>query len=469
MKAYLLIFLFLLPFCFCAILAQSDKELLGEDIKSDTDFFNAMKSNRQWPSYRGFFACGYLDNTNIPDSFNVETGYNIKWSHEIPGLGLSCPAIWDDKVYITTAISENDDEGYRTGMYGDVAPVDDDSEHSWKLFCIDHDNGEILWERTMHEGVPAVKRHPKSSHANTTVATDGNNVVVFLGTEGLYCYNSEGELLWERDFGLIMAAWHVMESAEWEFSSSPVIFQNKVIIQADARNQAFVAVLDLETGETLWKNERDEIPGWTTPNIYFDDSEARVVVNGYKHRGAYDLATGIEIWKMSGGGDIPVPTPVVWKDLIFFNSAHGRHSPLMAIYNDARGEIEYPKNENDPGDDFAWFYKRGASYMSTVLVYDSLLYRLRWNGNLACYDARTGDEIYNQTIHPTSFIASPVGSDGKLYLISEEGNLYIVKAGREYNLLSRIPLGGISLVTPGITEDAIVFRTVDKIFAVSEN
>jgi len=340
--------------------------------------------------------------------------------------------------------------------------------HTWVLYCIDRNSGSVRWEEIMYEGIPAVKRHPKSSHANTSVATDGENVIVFLGSEGLYCYDVKGKLRWKRDFGLIMSAWNLVESAEWEFSSSPVIFQDKVVIQADALNQAFVAVLDLETGETIWKTERDEIPGWCTPNIYFDQKKARVVVNGYKHRGAYDLQTGEEVWKMSGGGDIPVPTPVIWKDLIYFNSAHGRHVPLMAVKNGAVGELTYPESDTTFSEAFAWFYDRGGAYMTSVVVYDSLLYRFRWSGNLACYDARSGKEIYSNSVNPRSFIASPVISDGKIYLVAEEGMVYIVKAGKEYELLHALPLGEISLVTPGMVEGMIVFRTAGRLIAVGE-
>ena len=243
--------------------------LLGSQVDSDVSFFNSMETNRQWPSYRGYFASGYLDNANLPDSFNVETSYNVKWNTEIPGMGLSCPVIWDDRIYITTAISEEDDEGYQTGIYGDNEPVQDSSEHRWMIYCIEKSSGMILWEQEACRGIPMVKRHPKSSHANTTVATDGTHVVVFFGSEGLYCYNNEGSLLWERNFGLINSAWDVVESAQWEFCSSPVMFQDKVIIQADALNTAFVAVLDLFSGETIWRQERDEITGWCTPNIYF--------------------------------------------------------------------------------------------------------------------------------------------------------------------------------------------------------
>ncbi len=443
------------------------QSLLAETVHSDVELFQSMESNRQWPSYRGYFASGYMDNVHLPDSFHINSGHHVRWKIPISGLGLSCPVIWDDRVIVTTAVGEGEDAGYRTGLYGDIEPVEDSSVHSWRVICLNLKSGEILWDREAYRGVPQVKRHPKSSHANTTVATDGSRVVAFFGSEGLYCYSMDGKLLWKRDFGLIRSAWNVVESAEWEFSSSPVIFQDKVILQADALNTSFVAVLDLFTGKTIWRKERDEIAGWCTPNIYFDGSKARMVVNGYHHRAGYDLQTGEEIWRMAGGGDIPVPTPVVWKDLIYFNSAHGRHAPLMAIKNSSKEEIPYPETEEFIAEEFAWFYDRGGAYMTSVLVYDSLLYRLRWNGNLMCFHARTGVVIYETTISPASFIACPVAADNRIYAISEEGELFIIQAGNSYELLKMIPLGEPSLVTPAIAEGVMVLRTAGHLIAVS--
>jgi outer membrane protein assembly factor BamB len=261
----------------------------------------------------------------------------------------------------------------------------------------------------------------------------------------------------------------VVPSAEWEFSSSPIIFRDKVIIQADALNTAFVAVLDLNSGETLWRKERDEIPGWCTPNLYFDGENPRVVVNGYKHRGAYDLETGSEIWKMEGGGDIPIPTPIIWKDLVIFNSAHGRHAPLMAIRNSASGTLAYPEYDTVSAGHIAWFQDRSGAYMSSVMVYDGLLYRMRWNGNLACLLPETGEILYEETVHPSSFVASPVAADGKVYLVSETGDVYVIQAGRDYKMLKKISLGEDSLVTPGIAPGMMIFRTATRLIAVSNS
>lgn len=448
--------------------AQAPAGQLAAEVDSEEELYESILSNRQWPSYRGYLASGFLNGADLPDSFNIQTSHHIKWSLPIPGLGLSCPVIWKDRVYLTTAVSEQDQEGYKTGLYGDIAPVADSSEHRWLVYCIDKETGSVVWEREAHRGIPQVKRHPKSSHANTTVATDGKHVVAFFGSEGLYCYDRNGTLLWKRDFGLINSAWNVVESAEWEFSSSPVIFQNKLILQADALNTAFVAVLDLESGNTLWKKEREEIPGWCTPNVYFDGDQARVVVNGYKHRGGYDLDTGEEIWKMAGGGDIPIPTPIVWKDLIFFNSAHGRHAPLMALRNSVTGTIRYPEDNSNTGEGIVWFKDRGGAYMSSVLVYDGLLYQMRWNGNLSCLNAATGELLYEQTVHPSSFVASPVAADGRLYLVSETGDVYIIKAGENYTRLTMVPLNEPSLVTPGIAPGIIIFRTASRLIAVAK-
>ena len=196
----------------CHGIVWSQPNVTGKEPGSADELQESKVSNRQWPSYRGYHASGYMDGASLPDSFNIETGYHVRWNIPIPGLGLSCPVIWNDRVYLTTAISQQDTEGYRTGMYGDIAPVDDTSEHRWMVYCFDRETGHMIWEREAHRGIPMVKRHPKSSHANTTVATDGNHVVVFFGSEGLYCYDREGELRWKRDFGFINSAWNVVES-----------------------------------------------------------------------------------------------------------------------------------------------------------------------------------------------------------------------------------------------------------------
>ena len=160
-----------------------------------------IDEERQWPSYRGYYGSGILDNTSLPENWDVDEGVNIRWKVDIPGLALSCPVVWEEKLFITSAISEIDNKELRAGAYVNSYPVEDESVHKWKVYCYNGKTGELIWERTSYSGVPEVKRHPKSTHANCTPATDGKHVVVFFASEGLYCYDVNGELLWEKDFG----------------------------------------------------------------------------------------------------------------------------------------------------------------------------------------------------------------------------------------------------------------------------
>lgn len=423
---------------------------------------------RQWPGYRGYLASGVLDNADLPDTFDPEKMINIKWKIKIPGLGLSSPAVWNNNLFITTAVSENDRAGFKPGLYGDVAPVNDSSVHKWKVFCINKNTGKIIWERTSYKGVPKVKRHPKSTHANTTVATDGKHVVAFFGSEGLYCYDVNGKLLWEKNFGLLKSVFFSMENAEWEFASSPVIHNGVVIIQCDVLENSFLAVYDAATGKELWKTERNEYPGWCTPNIYTYEGKTYIAVNGFKHRGGYDFITGKEVWRMAGGGDIQIPTPITGNGLIYFNSAHGRSSPIMAVKSSASGDITLKEGET-ANQGVQWSIPRGGSYMHTMLLYRNRLYNVNWNGSIDCLDAFTGKEIYKAKLGKTdSFIASPVASDGKIYIVDELGKIYIISDGDIFNLLAEIPLGEICMTAPAITDGIIFFRTHSYLYAVGK-
>ncbi len=423
---------------------------------------------RQWPGYRGYFASGVLDNANLPLTFDFNKKINIRWKIEIPGMGISSPAIWGNKLFITTAVSEGDKAGFKPGLYGDVTPVKDSSVHEWKIFCLDKSTGKILWERTACKGIPKVKRHPKSTHANTTVALDDEHVVAFFGSEGLYCYDFEGNLKWQKNFGVLKSAWTVMKNAEWEFASSPIIHNGTVIIQCDVLENSFVAALDVNTGKELWKKDRDEYPGWCTPNIYTYNGKTLVVVNGYRHRGGYDFETGEEIWKMSGGGDIQIPTPIIGDNLIYFNSAHGKYSPVIAVKTSAAGDITLKEGDTS-NEGVLWSLPRGGSYIHTLLLYHNRLYNVNWNGTVNCLDPLTGKEIYNAKLgKANSFIASPVASDGRIYIVDEEGTIFIIQDGDIFNLLAEIPMNDICMTAPAITDNMIYFRTQHSLFAVGK-
>jgi len=430
--------------------------------------FCQIDASRQWSQFRGYMASGVLDDAGLPESWDLKAGENVLWNIEIPGLGMSSPVIWGDKLFITTAVSQQDDEGLKEGIYGDIEPVNDDSEHEWKVYCLDKGTGEVIWEKLSFKGIPEQKRHPKSSHANCSVATDGDFVLAWFGSEGLYCYDMQGQELWSKDFGVLRSTFFRVESAEWEFASSPIIYEDKVIIQCDVMENSFIALYDAKSGKELWKKERDEYPGWCTPNVYESKGRKLIAVNGYKHRGGYDLETGEEVWRMSGGGDIQIPTPIIGADLIYFNSAHGRYSPIFAISKDASGDLTI--NEENPGNEYVkWFVPRGGSYMQTMVLYNGLLYNLKWNGQLDCYDAETGEVIYKEKLGKArSFTASPVIADGVLYAVGDMGNVYSVKCGKEFKIVSENELDDICMVTPAITDGIIYFRTQGGLVAISK-
>ncbi|MBG0860739.1 MAG: PQQ-binding-like beta-propeller repeat protein [Bacteroidales bacterium] len=423
---------------------------------------------RQWPGYRGYLASGVLDNANLPSTFDLKEMVNIRWKAEIPGMGISSPAIWGDKLFITSAISEADKAGFKPGLYGDVTSVNDTSVHTWKVYCINKNTGKVIWERTSFTGIPKMKRHPKSTHANTTVAVDGKYAVAFFGSEGLYCYDFNGKLQWEKNFGELKSVFFTMKNAEWEFASSPVIYDGKVIIQCDVLDNSFLAAYDVRNGKELWKALRDEYPGWCTPNIYKNAGRTCIAVNGYKHRGGYDFETGKEVWRMSGGGDIQIPTPVIGKDLIYFNSAHGKVSPVIAVKTNASGDITLAEGETS-NEYIQWYIPRGGSYIHTMLLYRDRLYNMNWNGTISCLNPFTGKEIYNAKLGKAkSFIASPVASDGRIYIVDEEGTVYIIQDGDTFNQLEEIPLGEICMTAPAITDGMIIFRTQHQLVAVGK-
>ena len=421
---------------------------------------------KQWPQFRGPFACGIIDSTNLPDMWDINTGENIRWKIEIPGLGHSCPVIWDDMLFITTAISGKGSDSLKVGLYGDIESYDDETIHEFRVICIEKKSGKILWNKLAHKGIPRTKRHPKASHANPTAATNGKYVVAFFGSEDLYCYDFNGELIWKKDFGKLNSGYFRAPEAEWGFASSPIVHENSVIIQCDVLGDSFIASYDVETGEEKWRISRHDVPTWSTPNYYNKGTLKQVIVNGYKHAGGYDFTTGKEIWKLSGGGDIPVPTPVFAHGLIYIHSAHGKSSPIYAIKPDAKGDITLD-SASTSNEYIVWSIKRGAAYNPTNIIYGEYLYNMKMSGKLSCFDAQTGKLIYSITIPGARGItASAIASSGKIYYCTEQGEVFIIKAGNDYELIAKNPLNDPVMATPALSDNLLFFRTQNYLIAV---
>ncbi len=419
-----------------------------------------------WPQFRGSGARGVADGHALPVTWDVEGGRNLKWKTPIPGLGHSGPAIWGDAIFLTSAVGGKN-EKLRIGLYGDIEPVSDDSVHAYRVFRLDRKTGQIVWQRTAHEGVPQIKRHTKSSHANPTPATDGKQVVAFFGSEGLYAYDFDGTLKWRADLGKLLSSYYVVPEAHWGFGSSPVIHEGRVIVLADVVGNSFLAALDAATGKELWRTKRDDVPTWGSPTVHVEGDRAQVLVNGFRHIGGYDLATGRELWRMDAGGDIPIPTPYVAHGNVYLTSSHGNRSPILAIKASASGDITL-QGEATSSEHVLWSKRGGGSYMPTTVVYGDQLYVLRDNGVLTAYDANSGAQRYQQRLGSgtSSFTASLVAGDDKIYATAESGDVFVVKAGPAFELLATNELGAPALATPAISAGQLFFRTKEHLVAI---
>jgi outer membrane protein assembly factor BamB len=376
--------------------------------------------------------------------------------------------VWGDRVFVSTAISTDPKAGIRTGLYGDVQPVNDVSRHSWHVVALDKKTGKVLWDRTAYEGVPKTKRHPKSSQATATPVTDGLRLIVSFGSEGLYAYDLDGKLLWKRDLGVLNAGWFFDPDYEWGIGSSPIIWKNSVIVQCDIQKNSFLAAFNITTGEPLWRTPREEIPSWSTPTIWEREGRVELVTQATGFTRGYDPATGKELWRLGGNSEIAIPTPIIGPDLIIVTNGYTPVQPIFAIKPGATGDITLKKDETQNAS-IAWSAPRGGPYIPTPIIYGDHLYVLGINGVLTAYTVRTGQRIYQQRVGTGgSFSASPVAGDGKIYVTSEDGDVFVVKAGPVYELLATNPVGEVVMATPAISDGTLIVRGLKNVFALKQ-
>jgi outer membrane protein assembly factor BamB len=419
-----------------------------------------------WPQFRGPSATGVADGQQPPITWDVKTGTNVRWKTPIPGLGHSGPIVWGDRVFVTTAVSSGEpDPKVRTGNYGDVESVNDVSEHTWQVLCLDRDTGKVLWTQTAFKGVPKIKRHLKGSQANCTPATDGKRVVACFGSEGLYCYDFDGKLLWKRDLSTIDSSFAIDRQYEWGFGSSPVIHDGLVILQFDLSRDSFIAAYSLEDGSKVWSTPRDEIPSWSTPTVWKNSKRTEIVTNAAQYARGYDPATGKELWRLAKKSEVTIPTPVPADDLIFIVSGNRPIQPIFAVRPGASGDISLKEGQTS-NEHIAWSKMRGGPYMPTPIIYGPHLYVCSNAGVVTCYDARTGKEVYRERIGGESYTAPSVAADGRLYFISEQGQVRVVKAGAQFELLAVNDLDDVCMAPPAISGGTLFVRSQHFLFAL---
>ena len=477
---------------------RTSEEWVGKD--------EAKLVGEHWPSFRGVGARGVAEGFALPTVWDVEKGVNASWRAAVPGLGLSCPVVYGNRLFVTSAVSTVDQAGLKIGNYGDVDSVEDNSEHEFVVICLDVDTGQQLWSRTAHVGPPRIKRHMKSSHANPTAATDGRYVVASFGSEGLYCYDMDGNLIWRRDFGVLDSGWFYDRSYQWGFGSSPIIDGDRVYIQCDVQEGSFLAALDVATGEEIWRTDRDEIPTWSSPTVHHLDGPSMLITNGTRGARGYDAESGELKWWFDGHSEIVVPTPFVAHGLAYITSGYRPIQPIYAVNPHASGDLKAKPAEDDKAADdettddavksevadkplrapsppvstpahssdasvagIVWSKNRGGPYMPTPIVYGRYLYTCSNQGIVACYDAITGAEQYRERLNvdgAKSFVASPVAGDGKIFLTSEEGRVILLRAGATFEIITVNDLGTHVLSTPAIAQGKLFFRGEHEVIAI---
>ena len=421
-----------------------------------------------WPQFRGHGGLG-IGSGSPPVKWDVRSGENIAWTIRVPGLGHSAPVIWGNHVFVTTAVnSETETPSVETGWTGVAGETAKDvGTWTWQVISYHIETGKVRWVRDACVGTPAIKRHLKASHANCTPATDGEYVVAFFGSEGLYCYDFEGRLVWKHDLGKLVSGPYDAPTLEWGFSSSPVIHDGHVVVQCDCLNTGFVAILDIKTGKEVRRIDRTgEVATWSTPLVVSTTDRTQIVCNGYRQMAGYDWKTSERIWNLSGGGDVPVPTPLFSDGLIYLTNSHG-HSPIYAITATATGNLTPGFNQTVNG--LAWWTPRDGSYMPTPLVKGKRLYTCNDNGRLDVRDSLNGDLIYRQRVGTANntFSASAVAAGGHLYFVSEQGEVTVIEEGAVFKKVATNDLEEIVMATPAISGNRLFIRTARNLHCIA--
>ena len=420
-----------------------------------------------WPSFRGPHASGIAEGQNLPDQWNGKTGDNILWHTPIPGLAHSSPVVWGNRIFVTSAVSSDPKASFRPGLYGDGDASTDRSKHRFMVYALDKQSGKILWEQVAYEGEPREKRHIKATYANSTPVTDGRIVVAWFGSEGLYAYDVNGKPLWKVDLGRLDLGAYDIPTYEWGTASSPIIWKDLVILQCDTQTDSFIIAFSADTGRAVWKTSREEIPSWGTPTVATTSKGEELVANASNFIRGYDPRTGKELWRLGGSSKITAPTPVFADDMLVVVSGRAPQRPIFVVKAGARGDLTLPEGKTS-SDTVIWSRTGRGSYMPTPLIYNGILYVLANNGTFDAYNLKTGDEIYRQRLPVvgSGFSASPVASDGKIYLSNEDGEILVVSAGEKFNHIATNSMGELLMATPALSDGVMYVRSSQSLFAI---
>jgi outer membrane protein assembly factor BamB len=425
----------------------------------------AASADDHWPVFRGGERAGVVEAKSLPAVWDERT--NVAWKADVPGAGWSSPVVWGTRVFVTTAVSDDEQRKPRKGLYiADLTGKEPAGEHKWNVHCFDVRTGKELWKRTAFAGKANSTIHLKNSLASETPVTDGQRVYVYFGNVGVACYDIDGNPVWSQKTPV-----HKTRMG-WGTAASPALHGNKLFVIHDNEEKSFLMALDAKTGKQLWRVERDEGSNWATPFVWTNQMRTEVVTAGTKRVRSYDL-DGTLLWDLKGMSVISIPTPFAAHGLLYVASGYVLdpiQKPVYAIRPGARGDISLgsEKTENKY---IAWCQRQAGPYHPTPLVYGDYLYVLYDRGFLACYEAKTGNEVYGRkrlSGGASAFTASPWAYDGKVFCLSEDGDTFVVQAGKDYKLLGRNKLGEMSLASPALAGGRLFVRTQSKLWCLRD-
>ncbi len=419
-----------------------------------------------WPRWRGPNDDG-MARGDAPLKWS-ETD-NIAWRASIPGRGHSSPVIWGDKIFVTTAVPAEAvaaappppqpkarGGGGGGGMGGGSGAG---REHKFMILCLDRHTGKVLWERVAKVATPHEGYHGRyGSFASNSPVTDGKHLYASFGSRGLYCYDLNGKLVWQKDFPPTRMRLQFGEGA------ATVLDGDSIYLKFDQEEGSYLVAVDKHTGKELWRVDRDEQSSWSAPLVVAHNGRKQVVVSATTKVRSYDAATGKLIWECAGLGSNVIPAPVKLGDTVLVMSGH-RNPNLLAIRLGREGDLTGT-------DGIVWSNDRGNSYSASPLLHDNKLYFVSDNGMLSCLNARTGEAYYRQQRlpNPYNFKASPVGANGKLYLATENGDVVVAKMGETYEVLAINTLPDqMFIATPAIAGGSLYLRGRDTLYCIRDS
>jgi outer membrane protein assembly factor BamB len=382
-----------------------------------------------WPRWRGPSGQGVASDGSYPDTWSATE--NVLWKTPVPGNGNSSPIVWGDFVFLTTAY----DGGRRVSV-----------------LAYRRSDGQLLWETEAPEGPTDRRSHYKNGHASATPSTDGERIYVSFGARGLFALDFTGKILWRRDLGP-MGAYHGA-------AGSPLLYKDRIILYQDQYRDGFIAAFDTGNGRELWRTPRDASVGWGTPIAIRVAGHDEIIVNSQQRVQAYDPEGGAELWRCRGTSYEVIPTPVVGYGMVF--CASGRAGPTLAITPGGSGDVS--------GTHVAWRSPRGSPFVPSPILYGGQLYMVNDMASIATsLDARTGEAFWQGRLgvaQREGFTASPVAVNDRVFFTNDNGDTFVLRAGRTFDLSHVNSLGEQILASPALVGGRWYFRTGRNLIAI---